>query len=105
MAAEGCDRERHDRLTDACRRRRRRLAALVAEGVTAVRVLLTDDMQIDDAIVQVVEYEDARGLQIRICGHRPTELAAAAAEDLIDEPNALGRWQNTISGRWRALLA
>ena len=105
---EGCDRERHDRLADRCRRRiERRLAALVAEGVTVVRVSSTDDMQINDALVEVVEYDDARGLQIRICATAPPALllrGLEAAEDLIDIPTALGDWQDTINGRWRGLV-
>lgn len=104
---EGCDRERHDRLTDRCRRRiERRLAALVAEGVTVVRAMSTDDMQVEDAPVEVVEYADARGLQIRICATAtPVQLlrVVEAAEDVIDDPTKLGDWQSATDGRWRGL--
>ncbi len=105
--SEGCDRERHNRLTDRCRRRvERRLTALVAEGVTVVRVLETDHMQIDDAHVEVVEYDDTRGLQIRICAAAtPQQLLRGleAVEDVLDEPTRLGAWQDTTEGRWRRL--
>jgi len=105
--SHGCDRERHNRLTDRCRRRiGRRLTALVVEGVTVVRVMSTSDMQIDDAPVEVVEYDDTRGLQIRICeGAKPDQLLRGleAVEDVLDEPARLGAWQHTTEGRWRGL--
>ena len=105
--ADGCDRERHNRLTDRCRRRiERRLAALAAEGVAVVRVMSTDDMQIDDAHLEIVEYDDTRALQIRICATAPPDQLLRdieAAEDVIDEPTRLGDWQNTPDGRWRGL--
>lgn len=105
--AEGCDRERHDRLTDRCRRRiERRLNALVAEGVTVVRVVSTDDMQVEDAPVEVVEYDDARGLQVRIYATAtPVQLlrVVEAVEDVIDDVARLGGWQDATGGRWRGL--
>jgi hypothetical protein len=104
---DGCDRERHNRLTDRCRRRiERRLTALVAEGVTVVEVTTPGDMQIDDALVEVVEYDDARSLQIRICATAtPVQLLRGLedAEDVIDETTALGAWHHTTAGRWRGL--
>jgi len=104
---EGCDRERHNRLTDRCRRRiERRLMALVAEGVTVVEVTTSGDMQIDDALVEVVEYDDARSLQIRICATAtPVQLLCGLedAEDVIDVTGSLGDWQDTTEGRWRGL--
>jgi hypothetical protein len=69
----------------------------VAEGITVVRVMSTDDMQVEDAPVEVVEY-DARGLQIRICATAtPVQLlrGVEAAEDVLDEPTRLGNWQDT----------
>jgi len=105
--SEGCDRERHNRLTDRCRRRlERRLTALIAEGVTVVRVMSTHDMHIDDAVVEVLEYDDSRGLQIRVCEAAPPDQLLRgfdAAEDVLDEPGSLGDWQDTTQGRWRGL--
>jgi len=79
----------------------------VAAGVTVVRVMSTDDVQIDDALVEVVEYDDARSLQIRICASAPpVQLLRGLddTEDVIDEPAALGAWHDTIDGRWRGLV-
>lgn len=91
---EGCDRERHNRRTDRCRRRiERRLTALVVEGVTVVEVTSTGDMQIDDALVEVVEYDDdTRSLQVRICATAPPVHLLRVledAEDVIDDPALL----------------
>ncbi len=105
--SEGCDRERHNRVTNRLRRRiERRLIALAAEGVTVVRTASTDDMQVDGAPVEVLEYDDGRGIQIRICSTAtPVQLfhGLEEAEDLIDEPTRLGEWRNTAFGRWRGL--
>ena len=94
-------------LNDRCRRRfDRRLAALVAAGVTVVRVMSTDDMQIDDAPVEVVEHDDTRGLQIRVCAAAtPDQLPRGleAAEDVVAAPTGLGDWHDTNEGRWRGL--
>lgn len=104
---EGCDRERHNRLTDRCRRRiERRLKALTTEGVTVVEITAPGDMQIDDALVEVVEYDDTRGVQLRICATAtPVQLLRGLedAEDVIDEPAGLGAWHDTPAGRWRGL--
>ncbi|MEU1599480.1 hypothetical protein ABZ468_43425 [Streptomyces sp. NPDC005708] len=40
---------------------KRRLIALVAEGVTVIRVSSADWMQLDDAVVELIEYDDPRG--------------------------------------------
>ncbi|RHW24094.1 hypothetical protein D0Z08_26475 [Nocardioides immobilis] len=75
------------------------------EGVT-VRGMSTDDIRVEDAPVEVVEYADARGLQIRICAtDTPIQLlrVVEAAEDVIDDPARLGDWQDTTGGRWRGL--
>lgn len=105
--SEGCDRERHNRLADRCRRRlERRLTAIAAEGVTVVRVISTDDMHVDDAVVEVLECDDNRGLQIRVCEAAPPDQLLRgfeAAEDVIDESGSLGDWQDTTQGRWRGL--
>jgi len=104
---DGCDRERHNRLTDRHRRRlERRLTALIAEGVTIVRVMSTDDMQVADAPIEVVEHDDARRVLIRICATAaPDQLLRGldAAEDVLDEPGSLGDWRDTTEGRWRGL--
>jgi hypothetical protein len=105
--SEGCDRERHNRLADRRRRRiERRLTALAADGLSIVRVASADDMRVDGAPVEVVEYDDDRRLQVRICVAAPTEKlldGIEAAEDIVDEPMRLGDWTNTIEGRWRGL--
>jgi hypothetical protein len=104
---QGCDRERHNRLTDRCRRRiDRRLTTLAAEGVTVVKVTTSGDMQVDDAVVEVVEYADARGVQLRICAAAtPVQLLRGLddAEDVIDDLTVLGAWHDSAVGRWRGL--
>ncbi|RHW26297.1 hypothetical protein D0Z08_15160 [Nocardioides immobilis] len=78
----------------------------MAEGVTVVEVTTSGDMQIDDALVEVVEYDDARGVQIRICTTAKGEQLLRGledAEDVIDEPARLGTWHDTTVGRWRGL--
>lgn len=104
---EGCDRERDNRRTDRCRRRiERRLTALAAEGVTVVEVPTSCDMQIDDAVVEVVEYADSRGVQLRICAAAaPIQLLRGLedAEDVIDDLTVLGEWHDGAVGRWRGL--
>ena len=103
---EGCDRERHNRLVDRRRRRiDRRLKSLAAEGVTVVEVT-SGDMQLDDALVEVVEYADARGVQLRTCtASAPVQLLPVLedAEDVIDDLTVLGEWHDGAVGRWRGL--
>lgn len=104
---DGCDRERHDRTADRHRRRiRRRLDALSAEGVTIVKALSVDDMNLDDALVEVIEYADARAFVIRVCTTAaPSRLLEALelAEDLLDAPARLGPWGDDAAGLWRGL--
>ena len=104
---EGCDRERRDRRTDRHRRRlERRLRALAAEGVTVVRTLTSRRMALEEAIIEVVEYADARGFVVRIrVTADPARLLGALeiAEDLLDQPAHLGPWANDRGGPWRGL--
>ncbi|RHW28609.1 hypothetical protein D0Z08_01745 [Nocardioides immobilis] len=63
-------------------------------------------MYVDDATVEVLQYDDGRGIQIRICSTAtPEQLlhGLEAAEDVVDEPTRLGDWKNTAVGRWRGL--
>jgi hypothetical protein len=69
-----------------------------------VGIMSTDDMQVEDAPVDVVEYAEARGLPIRICATvTPVQLLRVieAAEDVIDDPARRGDWPDTTGGRWR----
>lgn len=104
---EGCDRERRDRRTDRHRRRlERRLRALAADGVAVIRAPSSEQMALDEAIIEVVEYADARGFVIRVCAAAdPDHLLNALdiAEDLLDEPAQLGRWADDRDGPWRGL--
>lgn len=104
---DGCDRERHDRVADRHRRRiGRRLGALAAEGVTIVRVPCAGDMNLDDALVEVLEYADERAFLIRLCATaEPSRLLEALelAEDLLDAPAELGPWADDAAGVWRGL--
>jgi hypothetical protein len=104
---EGCDRERHNRLVDRCRRRiDRRLKSVAAEGVTVVEVMAPRDMQLDDALGEVVEYADARGVQLRTCAaSAPVQLLRVLddAEDVIDDLTVLGEWHDGAVGRWRGV--
>lgn len=105
--SEGCDRERGDRLADRFRRRvSRRLDALAAEGVTIVRVLAAAEMSVNDAVLEVVEYDDPRDFVLRVrVTARPGELVDAleVAKDLIDGPAGLGPWSDGPATRWRGI--
>jgi hypothetical protein len=102
----GCDRERHNRAADRDRRRiRRRLAALTSEGVTVVNAP-ADGMSLEGAIVEVLEYVDARGFVVYVCSSAtPGQMVAALeiAEELLDEPARLGPWADDAHGIWRGL--
>lgn len=104
---EGCDRERRDRRTDRHRRRLdRRLRALAADGVTVIRAPSSERMNLNEAIIEVIEYADARGFVIRVCAiAEPSRVLHALdlAEDLIDEPAQLGPWADCWEGLWRGL--
>jgi len=104
---DGCDREKHDRRADRERRRiERRISALTSEGVSVVRFATPEDMQVDHVPVEVVQYDDPRGLELHICATAtPTQLLRGieAAEDVIDEPTRLGPWNDTAFGRWRGV--
>lgn len=105
--ATGCDREQHDRTTDRCRRRiERRLRALIAEGVTVVRVPSPGELALDDSIVEVIEYADARGFVLRVRTiEEPRKILRALdlAEDLIDAPTQFGPWADDGDGLRRGL--
>jgi hypothetical protein len=104
---DGCDRERENRLADQSRRRiQRRLNEFATEGVTIVRAQSADQMHIDDAVIEVMEFDDARGLLLRVCvSIEPDRLLSALerAEDYLDAPSELGPWIEGAAGRWRGL--
>gem|GEM_PF-1961608 len=103
----GCDRERSNRLRDRSRRRiQRRLAGFAAEGIAVIEKLSSEEMQVDSATLEVVEYDDPRGMEIRISAAATPEQVLhgiEVAEDVIDEPDRLGAWMRTDRGRWRGL--
>lgn len=105
--SEGCDRERHDRIADRCRRRiNRRLGALAAEGVSIVRASSGEEMNLDSSLVEVIEYADDHGFLLRICACAPPSRllqAVELAEDLLDSPDRLGPWADDTTGIWRGL--
>ncbi|KAA1426893.1 hypothetical protein [Nocardioides antri] len=79
---------------------------MATEGVTIVRAPSAEDMNLDDALVEVIEYDDARGFLLRVCmTAEPSRLfqALELAEDLIDAPKELGPWADQVAGRWRGL--
>jgi len=104
---DGCPMERQNRLLDRCRRRiERRLTAFAAEGITVRRWIAPEDMQVDDAALEILEHGSSRGLEIRLCRSlAPQQLLRALeeAEEIIDEPTKLGAWNFTSTGRWRGL--
>jgi hypothetical protein len=104
---DGCDRERHDRTTDRHRRRiSRRLSALAAEGVTIIRATAAEDMNLDGAAVEVMEYADAHTFLIRVSSTaEPSHILEALelAEDLLDAPARLGPWADDATGLWRGV--
>lgn len=63
-------------------------------------------MNLNEAIIEVIEYADARGFVIRVCAiAEPSRVLHALdlAEDLIDEPAQLGPWADCWEGLWRGL--
>ncbi len=104
---DGCSMERQNRFQDRCRRRiERRLAAFAAEGITVRRRAAPEDMQVANARLEILEFADIRGIEIRVCrAAAPQHLLRAieGAEDIIDEPTKLGAWTDTPTGRWRGL--
>jgi len=103
---DGCDRERQDRAVDRDRRRiRRRLAALISDSVTVVQST-AGGMSLERAIVEIIEYVDARGFVVRVCSSAAPDQVLGAlhdAEDLLDEPSRLGPWSDDSDGIWRGL--
>jgi hypothetical protein len=56
-------------------------------------------MPIDDALVEVVEYDYARDVVIRVCTTARCEQplrGLEAAGDIIDDPARLGAWHDTV---------
>lgn len=104
---DGCPMERHNRLLDRCRRRiERRLTIFAAEGITVRRRTAPEDMEVDDALLEILEYGDTRRLEIRLSRAAPPHQLLRAieeAEEIIDEPTDLGPWNVTSTGRWRGL--
>jgi hypothetical protein len=104
---DGCDRERHDRIVDRDRRRiTRRLDALAAEGVTILRASSAEHMNLDNSLVEVIEYADGRGFVLRVCtSATPSRVLQAVelSEDLLDSPDHLGPWADDATGLWRGL--
>jgi hypothetical protein len=104
---DGCDRERYDRTADRDRRRiRRRLNALAAEGVTIVRAHSTDDMTVDNALVEVIEYAYIPRFLLRVfTTATPSRVLEAVelAEDALDDPTRLGPWADDSQGLWRGV--
>lgn len=58
-------------------------------------------MTLDDALVEVIEYADARSFLIRVCtSAQPERLLEAVeiAEELLDSPDQLGSWADDDRG-------
>jgi hypothetical protein len=56
---DGCPMERQNLLLDRCRRRiERRLTVFAAEGITVRRRTAPEDMAVEDASLEIVEYGD-----------------------------------------------
>ncbi len=63
-------------------------------------------MSLDDAVVEVIEYADGRGVLVRVrVTDEPGRLLNGLdlAEDLIDSPAQLGAWADGPDGIWRGL--
>lgn len=97
--------EEQDRRVDRGRRRvARRLAGL--EG-TGVRVVLKEQeqLQVEDAPVEVVEYDDT-GLEVRVCLTAPPDRLLECmriVEEYVDDCGQLGPWQQGRAWRWRGV--
>jgi len=105
---DGCLMERQNRLLDRCRRRiERRLTAFAAEGITVRRRTAPEDMAVEDASLEIVEYGDTGRLEIRVSRDAapPPQLLRALekAEEIVDERTRFGAWNITSTGRWRGL--
>ena len=78
----------------------------MADGVTVVRAGTSGAMNLDGAIVELIEYADARGFVLRVCvTAEPSRVLHALdlAEDLIDAPAQLGEWAEDRNGLWRGV--
>lgn len=104
---DGCLMERQNRLLDRCRRRiERRLTAFAAEGITVQRRTAPEDMTVEDASLEIVEYGDTGRLEIRVSRDAaPHQLLRALeqVEEIVDERTRFGAWNVTSTGRWRGL--
>lgn len=99
--------ERQNRLLDRCRGRiERRPTAFAAEGITVRRRTAPEDMAVEDASLEIVEYGDTGRLEIRVSrGAAPHQLLRALerAEEIVDERTRFGAWNVTSTARWRGL--
>lgn len=107
--------ERRDKRGDACEmqnrradqsraRVRRRLAGMQAIGVAVIRKSTFAQMQLDDAVVEIVQY-DAR-VEVRLCeaaDPREQVKAIETLEELLDDLELLGEWTMTKTCRWRGV--
>lgn len=102
----GCARERQDRELDRQRRRiERRLVAFAAEGIAIVRDVPADDMQLDGAVIELVQ-DDAVGLMLHISAAAVMAdllRGLEALEDLLDVPGRLGTWTIATTSGWRGI--
>lgn len=61
-------------------------------------------MQLDDAVVEIVQYEDR--VEVRLCeAADPREQAKAVEtlEELLDDLELLGEWTTAKTCRWRGV--
>jgi len=104
--------EAEDRARDKARRRvERRLAGLKAIGVTVTRYIDPDEMQLEDAPVDVIEDrehpERGTGIEVRVCDSAPPASVFKAlddVEDVLDDLDLLGDWNAEPDGSaWRGI--
>ena len=96
--------EEQDRRVDRDRRRvGRRLAGFESAGFT-VRQVQHDELKVAGAPVEVVQYADARGVEVRgSLDTPPLELldCLERLEDYVDDLDLLGEWRD--QGNWRGV--
>jgi len=76
----------------------------ISDALTVVYA--TTDGTVEGAIIEVIEYVDARGFVVRVSScAAPEEVLGALhdAEDLLDEPTRLGPWADDADGLWRGM--
>lgn len=78
--------------------------AIKGTGVT-VKYVEIERLKVDGAPVEVVQYADQRGLEVRVCLASPPQQLLHCLDEVeayVDDLDQLGEWRN--GGRWRGVV-